>query len=543
MKIKINGFRRIKSIELTTKKITLIAAKNENGKTSFLQGIAAAFGILPPIVEMAKKYIKDIIHTGQPVASSQVETDSGFCGIKYKFNGNEPDFDLLSEGEIPLMSTYASGIKTIFDEKNMTEAISKIISAYPTKEMLSNELNRPDLVEKLWETISVSGWDAAHESARKKGTILKSKWQDVTGKPYGKRIASSWVPSEWDFDLTTETIESLEKKLKEESDNLKAAEAMEVVETIDQNRIDEAKKQLIELNKSLEKIQSEIELQKISYRTTKEEIAKMTDLSEIIIQPCPNCNINLSVVNGKILESDKLEKMDDNKDPELMKDTLKKIEKKGIKLESDLIDIQSSIKSCNKTIETGIVTKTDTDKTTDKTVEECTALRDKAQSRLTAFKNKHEAEKIANDVELNQSIVGILSPKGLRQAVLNEKLTDFNVKLDNISKVTKWEQVRLNSDMTVTWKGWLYPYFISNSAKWKVRLCLQIVIALFNKDELVLIDDAEILDSEHKNSLFKLLTQMPFESIVAMTLPNKEVMPNLEKLNGVSYWIEDGRVC
>lgn len=541
MKIKINGFRRVKSIELTTKKSTLIAAKNENGKTSFLQGIAASFGILPPIVEMAKKHIKDLIHTGQPIASSQVETDKGFCGIKYKFNDKTPDFDLLSEGETPKMSIYSSGIKSILDEKNMTEIITRIISAYPTKEALEKEVGK-QYIDKLWETIQVSGWDAAHESARDKGVKLKSKWQDITGKRYGKRVAESWMPDAWDFDLTTETIESLEKKLKDETENLEAAKAIAIVETIDLGRIEAAKKELEELIKKQFKVQTDIDLQRKSYVSTKEQIEKMIDQSEIIIQPCPNCNTNLTVISGKIIESSKVKEKSNEEDLKLMKDTLKKIEEKGKKLEKEIIEIKGNISSCQKIIQGGVVTKNENVKDAKGTVEECQAAFDKAHSRFYAFFNKKNAEKIALDIELNQSIVSVLAQKGLRQTVLIEKLNEFNGKLKEISGITRWGEVRLNSDMTVTWKGWLYPYFISNSAKWRVRVCLQIAIALFEKDDLVLIDDAEILDSEHKNALFKLLNKMPFDSIVAMTLPNKESMPNLEKLDGISYWIEDGRV-
>ena len=59
---------------------------------------------------------------------------------------------------------------------------------------------------------------------------------------------------------------------------------------------------------------------------------------------------------------------------------------------------------------------------------------------------------------------------------------------------------------------------------------------------MVLIDGADILDSEAKNGLLKLLFKMPFQSIVAMTMNKKETVPDLSKKDGTSIWIEDGRV-
>lgn len=548
MKIRINAFRRTKSIELETAKITLIAAKNESGKTSLLQGIAAAVtGVLIPLFKLTQKQIINLIHTGQPKASSMVETDSGLVGVNYNADGAER----ISEGEPLEISVWSSGLKNVLDESDKVryDTVSQIIKALPSKSLLFEELNKVGCTEevnnKIWDTISVSGWDAAHDSAKKKGQTLKVKWETVTGRQYGKKIAENWCPDAWDFDLTDSKIEDLKKTLAEEKEWLEIAITSETIDSIDKSKIEDAEKRLNELTSSLDLKNNELTKSQKDYRATRDVMNRINKQFEIVIQKCPNCAVELTIDGNNLIkpvESVNVDQMKQNKkDYNDIEKALNGIEIMGKRIQSEIIDIKAEIKSCETIIKNGISSKKFNKKPKAAT-EDCRILVEKAEERLNAFTSKIEADNIRNSIVSNQQIIDILSPKGIRLSTLTDKMKKFNSNLKKICEISGWGEMRMNDNTTVTHRGWEYPYFISSSARWRVKTAIQICLAMANNDKLILIDDAEILDSDHKNGLFKLLLQMPFDSIVAMTLQSKDKMPDMEKIGCKGYWIEDGKV-
>jgi hypothetical protein len=547
MKLTVNAFRRIKKIEITiSDTVTLIAGKIEQGKTSLLHAIGAVTTSesMLSLLGLTQKNALLLLHTGQPKATIISETGDGMSGISF------PENKRVSEGTPLEISVWASGLKNILDEplKTRSEIMSKILKSEPDQKRLFEELGKftNSLAgnARLWDTIQVQGWDAAHEQAKTKGIELKRDWRNVTGINYGSNKSDGWVPDTWDFDLTNAIEEDLQNAVDEEKQWLEIAIASETIDELDNAKIEDAKKRLPELEGKLKIAESYLSRIKTSYQATKTAINTMPEAKQPVIQKCPNCSIDLSIIDGKIqkyeaIEEDIIEQR--KKEIDDLKKSLAIIDSEIETSNKNIIEIKSEISECKKIIDAPAAgEKSDSIKQPKATAEDCRQYLKKAEDRLSAFRAKKSADAISGRIKLNQKIIDILAPDGLRLVTLESKMKEFNSLLAKISNISGWGEIYLNKDMTINHRGWPYPLLISGSAQWRVRLAMQIAIAQVLGDSLVLIDGADILDSENRNSLIKLLIKLKLRAVIAMTVDSKEKLPNLEKVGGVGYWIEDG---
>lgn len=546
MKISIKSFRRIKSAELETGKITIIAGKNENGKTSMVQGIAAALtGEAIPFEGLPKNQAVSLVHTGSPKAVVVVETATGVTGISY------PDCKRVAEGVPPEISMYAAGMKSIVDEpiKSRPEIVAKILKSNPTEEQLFKALSEiginPVGGKKIWETIEVSGWDGAHKQAQETGARYKGQWEEITGKRYGSKVASTYTPDEWEYDLATKTEAELTNVLAQEKEWLEQAIAHEAVSAQDSERTEEAKAELPKLEERQSGLTKELKSLRYGYKSTKTAMANIGSAAERpAIQKCPKCKADLMIKDGKIGEAQPVDESEIERNRKELDDCTKSLEiitSRAKEVEAELATVRAKIISCDtvlvkkETSQIRVFASAELSKTT----EECRSLVSKAEARLRAFQTKCKADKVHSSVELNQKIVDVLSPTGLRLQVLTDAVKRFNTILGKISTLSGWGDIVLGADMSITHRGW--PYFlISESAKWRCRVSLQVAIAAEIGDSMLLIDGADILDAEGKNQLLKLLSKIKPDSIVTMTLSDKARVPKIASLKGRAYWVNDG---
>jgi hypothetical protein len=564
MKVKINAFRRVKKAEIELgEKITIIAGRNENGKTSFLQGIGCALSSQSlPMADLAQKDIIHMIYTGQPKASIIIDDASGMTGLTF------PDCKKALEGEMPEISIYSAGLKSVLDEpinvrsesqKSRIDIISKILNASPSKEAFSDKVSdfglSKETFDKLWETIEVCGWDAAYKKAKETGSRLKGQWEEITGQSYGKKVAENYVPAAWDFDLTTATVEQLEKTLAEERGWLEAAIAVEAIVDIDKSNIEQAKRKLQEVKSKHDKILAEISDQRTKYKVAKEVLSKMPSPEQPVVQKCPQCNADLSVSDGKIVKASIIAAEELDKRKAAIKDLetqLEAISANGQQLSSDQLAAMSEMKLLE-----AIASQSSSDKISvakekelKAPLSQCREMVAKAEERLKAFVSKERADKIHVSITMNQKIIDVLSPSGIRLDILNKKIDGFNSVMKGICDAAGWGDVSLNKDMTACHRGWQYPTFISRSAQWRVRTAIQITMAKISKEQLVVIDDVDMLDNAGKRGLLKVLSGMAFRSILGIAMGNSgdlkespefvKIKDSVSKIGGRAYWINDG---
>src|SRR6185369_4948226 len=173
-------------------------------------------------------------------------------------------------------------------------------------------------------------------------------------------------------------------------------------------------------------------------------------------------------------------------------------------------------------------------------VDRCRTILQTAKVRLDAFQRKFSADRTHTAICQNQELANKTAPDGIRGDVLAKALKGFNLFADPICKAAGWRVVALEPDFTPTYGGTQY-LLLSESAKWRVRTVLQMVMAKLDKSQALVIDAADILDKQGRNGLFKAVAAAGLPALVCMTLDGKELVPNLGRAGiGCSYWIEGG---
>jgi hypothetical protein len=170
-------------------------------------------------------------------------------------------------------------------------------------------------------------------------------------------------------------------------------------------------------------------------------------------------------------------------------------------------------------------------------VDDCRRTRSVAESRLSAFQRKTKADFNHKCVESLERLIPLIAPEGIRGDVLARALKDFNTSMEKFSTAAGWRSVALESDFSPTYGGTIY-LLLSESEKFRVRVMLQIAMALLDKSQALIVDAADILDKGGRNGLFKAVKASGLSAMIAMTIDSKDLVPNLGKAGiGTSYWI------
>ena len=161
---------------------------------------------------------------------------------------------------------------------------------------------------------------------------------------------------------------------------------------------------------------------------------------------------------------------------------------------------------------------------------------------LDVFKRKTEADRLAEKILLNISIIAALDPKGVRQTKLAACLGGFNASLKTICEAANWPVVELDEDLRTSIGGYRYV-LASASQQWRIRAALQIAMGQIDGSEVLIFDGADILDTPGRNGLLKALVTLGKTALVTMTESKVEKVPDLRAAGfGNSYWISDGAV-
>lgn len=529
-------------------KVTYICGLNHQGKTSFINAVSAALTGTPVILGLRKTDLGMLVRTGTAAAKVKIENEDSAVAITY------PKAELQTAGSNPpSISKIAAGVDSIvgFSAKERLEYIRNLTGCAPTKDDLKSFLKErgienEKITDKVWEKIDQDGFDASLERAKDTGRALKQQWSIVTGETYGSQKAETWQPAGWTSDLIDTSEES-------QTANITGLQA-ELEDLISRQAID---------TDLLNRLKSEVSEEKVKELTAKREEclkaltnarAENQDLSQKLDrlpnfnadekQICPHCGGNLCIVQGRIVEYNGLDdqtkekinqqREDLQKEYRIAKENEEKHEKAYNELFSECHDAEEKLKqlndlqskSCNNVTERDIDIKRE-------------ELR-KANEGLTAFKAAKEAKRLATNIKENQVIIDALDMSGIRKNSMLRGLSIFNSSLDAICKIAGWGKVSVDDDLTILMND--RPYvLLSESEKMRCNTTLQLAIADYNKDTIVVIDGAELLDLNGKNGLLKvLLNQNIFNAIVGMMLPNKEKAPKNTKYGIKSYWVEKG---
>lgn len=548
MKIVIDNFRGISHAEIETGTITALCGNNGQGKTSIIQGIAAALTGQTSIINgLPKSSLGMLVHSGTAAGSITVRTETGSVQVDY------PAGTRTADGTVPEISEYAAGLKSLLDykEKERVEIINQMLDAYPTNDDLVAELLKvkaiaaPEQAKRLTDTVSVQGWDAAHAQAKESGAKLKGRWEEVTQQNWGTKIAATWAPPAWSPDLESETVESLKNQLAQEEEFLKAAESDVAINADRLARLQHDASRIPNIQSGIDERKNGIESLLKNQNEIQAALDKLPELKNSEAQVCPHCNGSLVVIAGRIstpvtytdqqIADRKAARMESELSIDQIKKQIESTRKEIDALGQEMYAAQRSKQEYES------MAKKPTGTGDGKSVDEIKARVESVRAKIDAKQRKESADKIASDVARNQLIVDVLDKDGLRKRKLAEKLGDLNIRLQGICAIASWRDVAVKPDMSITYGG--SPYMlVSESEKYRTRIALQLAVSGIQAAPMVLIDGAEILDPSGRTGLFKTLVAFAkagTNSVVAMTATQ---FPRLDQVGGRSYMVKNGTV-
>jgi len=545
MQIQITNFRGVKHAEITAEKITLVAGRNHQGKTSVIQAIAAAMtGKTVPIEGLKKSHAGRLVRSGTVTGEVEVYDDNGHASVVY------PDASRSTSGYAPEIDEYAAGILSLVDmpTASRSEAIADLIQSRPTTEELTAELLNNcvgnETVKRICDTVKAQGWDAAHAQAKEKGARLKGQWENEAGTRYGVKKAADWVPAEWTNDLETASVEQLEKDIETERHWLEAAISHEAVEMAETESLQKAVEAGSAASEASINVTKEINTLLDDEAAARKVLAGLPQAKQPSTAPCPHCGELIAVENGTLQRPEILSE----KEIAARAENITKARKYFDKVKRAVAEKSAELARLKGVIASGASAKDRINSVAEKhqstvetrgSVDDCRARVDRAEARLSALLQRERAAALHKSVIDIAEIVRTLAPDGLRMSKLQRSLKSFNEHLSTLSAAAKWGRVFIGQDMQISYNG--TPYMLcSESEQFRARVTMQVAAANTAGACVVLIDRADILDSSGRNGMTGLLLSAKMPDIVAMTINSKDVVPPVAKIGGVAYWIENG---
>jgi len=530
MKISIKNILAIKTAVIEIKKLTIVAAKNFQGKTSIVHAIQAIATGNNPHGTLKKDAI-DIVNDNAKTGYAVIKTDIGQVGVEF------PSCDLASDGKPPFISPIASGFTSPCDKDfERAKFFSEMLKLEATKEALEEELKRN--VDKLWDRIQTFGWDATHNKYTEQRKLIKRDWKNITSEAYGSDKAANWRPEGWEYSLEDTPLEVLNETLVQLQLEYNAALKNQAVSDDEIARTEELAGKMhnaiiaaTDWQKEADKIQGDID------GLEQPELINNDNLE------CPNCKKPVMLSSGKLYEVMEYTCDEINKSEELHAAwRIKKTDllNKQLEVSTTLTKAKAFADQCEKAAGDlpAMQAKTGGGRDPDVIQDEiCKTNNQKAMIiQVTDASNIHEK------VEACENIVSALNPKGkLRTNALTSGLKIMTDALDKITDQAGMHQITFDDDMGIRYGG--RPYnFCSKSEQLRIKTVFQIFVAEQDGSELIVVDEFDLLDGEGRSEINKALYHTPVKALVLMTESDSSKIPASKNELIKTYWIKRGTV-
>lgn len=535
MKLIVENFRGIKNADIDlSPKVTLIAGRNGAGKTSVIQALQALVTQETiPISKLKKKDAKLLINQDE-------KSGHAFLG----WNGKETRVKWPScvfSGQMFPCSVYAA--RVVQPAAIQAKDLTSILNVLPTYEDLKGEFPA-DVgvpVAVVWKTITKSGWDIAHDQAAEKGRALKREWEKLAGENWGSDKAKGWVP-EFFVEKSLEELETGLRTAEKLFEHAVKAQALNEKEREDLQKVaesfDETQKTITSLNSEI----SNVEVQISKAQALMEQIPKILNKQQAY--QCWSCN------SFGVIQQDKLVEAPDSEQTEEdiaalrqriaeQNQNINALTEQRNYLNLYLREARANLTKAEEAKKKLKAVVLD-DEPTPLSVEDARAEVELARKRLTAHKIKNECDEICTLLGMNQYIVAVLSPDGLRKQVLSAKLATFNDLLSVVCDIAAWPKIELDEFLDIRFNG--RPYvLLSVGEQFAVNTALQLAVAKMDESKMIIIDGIDVLDRYLLNGLMAILDNIPIPSVVGCKFNNIEDVPDLGSL-GIAYWCESGMV-
>ena len=544
LKVEIRDYRGVERCDIELSPICLVAGNNEQGKSGVAQAVRA--GLTPmviPIAGVLKKDAKLLVRDGADKGHVTVTAETSATGVCW------PACTVDSSGDIKC-SDYASGFTHVLDLniKDRSKVLAHYMKSEPTKDDIEKAATDAGYsaaaVAKIVESITTGGWDHTYAKTRDYTVNLKGQWQGATGERYGPKKGEDFR-AVGDRDLLADALLAAEDAVVDTAGAVAVSEA----------EVDNLKRQVKAGNTAENKLllNDQLNTARDSLVDIKDDRAAQPDDPESVEVvdpiPCPECGAALKVIGGFKPE---LRAYKEPVQPEAL--TPKQIKRRDDldlmidKTEKAIGYLEERIWTSSRLSKEGDAAKIQLEeidkapKVDEASMELAKDAVGDARSALTDFDNRVKAYKIHGDLVKNDLLIKVLAPDGLRKRVLVAKLDDFNRGLNDLCSFAKWSRVYLDENLECHY-GKRPLWAASMSGQWRARAVIQVAMARMDDSAAVILDEADILDTQGRNGLFSMLKESGMRALVCMTFSGRAKVPNLKLAKlGRSYWIELG-IC
>jgi len=455
-------------------------------------------------------------------------------------------------------SRIAVGFDTIMEKKpkERSEFFSKFLGTEPTYEELLEELKKGDILEdkikEIWKDIETLGWDGAKKKYTNFRRELKGKWAGIVEEPgvdinYGIDVAENYLPAEWDPELNNKDRDELVEDCKTAE---KAYENCVSETAVDKSKVEELEAKAGHIDAYSDTYKKSVSAHGDMNKVVKDLKSQLHLVSDSSVYSCPKCKVNL---HFKINKLHIVEDSDKAKHDKMKKENLAievKIRAKSAKLK-ELLGVmqedQYKLTGAEEARESLAKIKKEEKKKTsgdDKdNKEELKKVYDRAKRRIEVYDMKENAYKVHKQIGKVNYVVKVLSEDGLRLKVLSEALKPAQVAIDSLCKVAGWGTVVIGDNMAISYvneNNIEQPYFLcSGSEQVRIDIILQMLVAVKEKSDVIVIDCADIFDGI--SGLINLINACRIPTVVLMKIVEKADVPDLSKYNVTSVWMNDGR--
>lgn len=548
-RIRISSYRRIDHAEIQCAPIALLAGINEAGKSSLSEAIQAALTgeTLLKRLRLPKKDAAKVLNGAAKQATAALIGPDGQATVSW------PGCEFKTEGTPPHASAVAAGLVYLdeLDDKGRAELLGPYLKASPTKNDVTIALQerfKQESIDAIWKEIERDGWDACHARQVEARRDAGRDWQKVTGENFGSDKAANWSPQGWRAELDETTGGALDEAISAANRALEEAIRNEAVDQSRTDQLTAAAAGYETAQKALTDAQLAFDTAQGQYEAAKTARAALPPRIEGRGTACPHeeCGRPIQIGAGGVLQKFVPIDTAENK-------------KRGEKIaaaDGAVSRTEAAVNAAKTALNTARAAFQDAERA--KT--ELASLQGRTGSAEATAAARATLERLRTDLQLVEQsakaeeafiswtraslLIGILEPDGLRKKTLGNAVEAFNAAvLAPICESGKFAPVTIDPDLIPHYRGRPYT-LISTAALYRLRRVLQIALAKLDGSAMVVMDGADVLDSEGRNGLFEALIDSGLEAVVTMTTVRGASVPDLQRADiGNTYEIANGRTA
>ena len=548
MVIKVRGFCGIQKKDAGLEKLTAVIGRNGSGKTTLLNALRIATGadLNPLNLPASSKIYYNSTGMGNTTACIEFErfvfsstwTSAGGSRMEGEFFQHERQ-TVGSDG-----TDFSSPAKPEDNYKRWMKAIPKTGKLDELQELLERSGCSEDEARDIRTQVQKEGWNAALDDVTARGRHWKKKWQDDVSAhehqsmTYGDRRAQFYTPEGWTERLRGKTVEDQRKEVGELTAELadietggKAAADLDRDIAVAKSKVQSSERVIAKDKEALEKIFAGRDRINDKIRDLKAKAKDRTDKPDgdlhyaaykVLLNILQWARANNEEAVVQYIEQEfrfqewsayfegyhKFKEIDEELDR--LEANSKQMDRDYARGKSGLNENEKMLEQEVKALE-NLMSLIPSDEQKEEAKKQAEAALKEAELQLKAIETMEKANKAYNEVQRNKAVIALLKPQGFRAKVQKEAIEMINMKMGKWTD--GWGTVWLEEGFHMTMNG-LPLAVCSSSEKWRANAIAQFALAELNNSPLVILDNAERLDSENLNKIVEATSLIETDTMV-----------------------------